>query len=68
LAQLSTVITGVWGFVAVWIGAVTATELKGWKQLLLPLAVLSVIIGSLLISVVFLSSVSFTFKSVFGWL
>ena len=53
-----------WGFIAVWMGAATAHQTKGWRTLVLPLVVLLVyVVGSAIVAIL-LAGAAFTFESV----
>ena len=52
-----------WGFIAVWMGAATAHNTKGWRTLVLPLVVLLVyVVGSAIVAIL-LAGAAFTFQA-----
>ena len=55
-----------WGFIAVWMGAATAHNAKGWRTLVMPVVVLLVYVVSTAILAVLLAGAAFTFEAILG--
>jgi hypothetical protein len=63
LSGLVQIITTLLSFMATWFAGVEAQELRGWRSLILPVAVLVVLVGSLVVMGFLVSGAEFTIKS-----
>jgi uncharacterized membrane protein YvlD (DUF360 family) len=62
-SSVAQIIAGLLSFMATWFAGVEVHELRGWRSLLLPIAVLLVLVGSLVVLGLLVSGTAFTVES-----
>jgi uncharacterized membrane protein YvlD (DUF360 family) len=63
LSSVAQIIAGLLSFMATWFAGVEAHELQGWRSLVLPVAVVAVLLGSLVVMGFLVSGAEYTLES-----
>jgi uncharacterized membrane protein YvlD (DUF360 family) len=63
LSSVAQIIAGLLSFMATWFAGIEAHELRGWRSLVLPVAVVAVLVGSLVVLRLLVSGAEYTLES-----